>query len=173
MNAAATKTYIAMDAIDHGTNISNTRRYDIGEEIELSEQHAKPLLKLGAIVEKGDKLAAKIVAQRKEQDDRDVKEAHAKLEERANGQEPNNLGYTMEMHKIPSSPNPDYKIAGVSDGEASGTQGATVGKNVTAAQGAPAASHRASSGAAKVSHGKPASTAGKAPVGGRAKSGRK
>lgn len=170
-----TKTYIAMERIDAGT-----RQYDIGEEIELTEAAAKQPLKLGSILPAGDKLTTKVAAASKEKDTQEIADARTKLEQRAAGTEPNNLGRGADGK--PVSLNPGYQLGEVDD-KGKFSANLPAGKSATVVKGAPRAAGqvvpaaraqvapaaRANVGRAptKVSTGAPASTAGKAPVGGK------
>lgn len=186
-----TKTYIAMEKIFH-----DHREYSIGEDVELTDAQAKQLLKLGSVVEKGDKIAAKAIEASKERDKQEIEEAHAKLEARARGEEPNNLGRLVvgpRGETIPMPLDPGYKIVDSASGKqlnvpAGKTETVTRGANVKASARGGAKlegpvpvqpsqvggrTSRGRTGATKVSYGKPGSTAGKPPTGGKPKSGKK
>lgn len=178
-----TKTYIAMETI-HADRV-----YAIGEDIELTESQATQLLKLGKVVEHGDKLAAKAAASSKDRDKQEIDEAHAKLEARARGEEPNNLGRLVvgpHGETIPYPMAPEYKIvddkgkqlnvpAGKTETVVKGKAGASVKASASAKLEGPVpvqpqvirSGRGTARGGSKVSYGKPGSTAGKAPVGGK------
>jgi len=44
-----TKTYLVKSAVAYGTNAKDQRRYEEGEQIELEDADAKPLLASGVI----------------------------------------------------------------------------------------------------------------------------
>lgn len=174
MDTKATKTYIAMERIEH-----DHRNYAIGEDIELTEDQAKTMLKLGSVVVHGDKLAAKVVEANKEKDEQDIKDARAKLEARARGEEPNNLGRVVVAPGItaPMPLDPGYRIVGVNEKTKDGSPNPAPGTKAAPAAkagvpvGVPVAPRGragvASGKSVHVTTGKPASKAGKAPVGGK------
>jgi hypothetical protein len=166
----ATKTYIAMEMIDAGK-----RQYAIGEEIDLTYAAALPMLKLGSIVEKGDPIAAKIVKANEEKEKQDIAAARTKLEQRAKGEEPNNLGKNISTLVTSADPNKrGYRIITGTPGEASPVpKSARVAKAASApapvAPKARAAVTTRTTGGTKVSTGSPAPKGGKAPLGGKRK----